>query len=54
MGCSDETFMDVLHKATYRIVVQRSVVLVIYMDVHLREIHSSTPVTKIQSIIQGW
>lgn len=42
--------MDILDKATYRMVLQGSVVLVIYMDVHLREIHSS--VTKIQAIIQ--
>lgn len=51
MGCSDETFMDVLDKATYRMLIQRSVVLVIYMDAHFREIHSS--VTKIQAVIQG-
>lgn len=52
MGCSDETFMDILDKETYRIMVQRSVVLVIYMDVHLQEIHSCTPVTKIPTINQ--
>lgn len=44
--------MDILDKETYRMMVEISVVLVIYMDVHLTEIHSCIAVTKIQAIIQ--